>query len=76
MQEVLESEYDRLQAEEEELVAEEAALDGQLAEYDKLLSLVEGNSGEFSQIVDNWTRVKKDAADCRKDLRRLGWTGD
>ncbi|RDB23404.1 hypothetical protein Hypma_009080 [Hypsizygus marmoreus] len=56
---------------------EERALDRQLAEYETMLRLVDGDGGGgFAQVVEDWTRVQKEKEECRRDLRRLGWTGD
>lgn len=46
-----------------------------LHEYDRLLALVD-NDGGYRQIIDDWGQVQRDIDECRKDLRRLGWTGD
>ncbi|KDQ19035.1 hypothetical protein BOTBODRAFT_126892 [Botryobasidium botryosum FD-172 SS1] len=55
--------------------AEEAALDERLESYTRLIKLVDGPQGGFAQVVEDWARVQKETAECRRDLRRLGWTG-
>ena len=62
--------------EEEELAGEERELDAELWKYNQLLRLVDGVDGGFSQVVEDWAQVKQETDDCRRDLRRLGWTGD
>lgn len=32
--------------------------------------------GGFRQVVEDMARVRREMEECRKDLRRLGWTGD
>lgn len=54
---------------------EAAALDKQIQEYEELLGLVDKGGG-YKQVIEDWTRVKQDTEECRRDLRRLGWTGD
>lgn len=66
----------KIKSDERRLVEEEQALDRELDEYARLLQLVDGPEGGFSQVVEDWTRVQKESAECRRDLRRLGWTGD
>ncbi|KAI0367044.1 hypothetical protein BV20DRAFT_613101 [Pilatotrama ljubarskyi] len=57
-------------------------LDGQIAAYEGVLRLVdggrggEGGEGAFGQVVRDMARVKRETEECRRDLRRLGWTGD
>jgi hypothetical protein len=65
-----------LKADEARLREEEGSLDQKLSQYENLLVVVDGTQGAFHQIVDDWTTVKKDTEECRRDLRRLGWTGD
>jgi len=57
---------------------ESLSLDQQLHEYETLLQLVDGgkNTGGYHQVVNDWTKVKQETDECKKDLRRLGWTGD
>ncbi|KAJ3572366.1 hypothetical protein NP233_g3134 [Leucocoprinus birnbaumii] len=69
--------YRKLKTDEARMREEEKELDRQLEEYQVLLSMVDGgSSGGFQQIVNDWTRVNKETEECRRDLRRLGWTGD
>ena len=72
----LASAYGKLKEEERRLAAEERALDKELAEYSRLLKLVDGQTGGFAQVVEDWTTIQKETEECRRDLRRLGWTGD
>ena len=51
-------------------------LDRQIEEYESMLRLVDGRDGSFAQVVKDMARVKRETEECRKDLRRLGWTGD
>ncbi|KAH9839877.1 uncharacterized protein C8Q71DRAFT_855184 [Rhodofomes roseus] len=67
---------ERLRAKQRTQEEEERELDGQLAAYDGMLSLVGGKDGSFAQVVEDMARVKRETEECRKDLRRLGWTGD
>jgi hypothetical protein len=61
---------------ERRLIEEDRALDHELDEYSRLLQLIDGPGGGFIQVVEDWTRVQKETEECRRDLRRLGWTGD
>ncbi|KAH9851932.1 hypothetical protein C2E23DRAFT_214474 [Lenzites betulinus] len=64
---------DRQRAQDEEA----AALDGQIAAYENALGLVEGGRGRegaFAQVVRDMARVKRETEECRRDLKRLGWT--
>lgn len=54
---------------------EEHALDRQIAKYEEMLSFVDGDGG-FAQVVKDMARVRSETEECRRDLRRLGWTGD
>ena len=76
MTQALAAAHGYLDSEEEELKEHEQRLDQQLEEYRRLLQLVEGPSGGFGQIVEDWSRVQMETEECRRDLRRLGWTGD
>ncbi|KAJ7449638.1 hypothetical protein FB451DRAFT_751180 [Mycena latifolia] len=68
--------YAKLKEDEREMEEEERRLDRELAEYQTLLDMVDGGgSGGFRQIVADCARVEKETEECRKDLRRLGWTG-
>ena len=75
MTNALQAAHDSLQEEGFDLVEEERALDVQLSEYQVLMELVDGEHVGFGQLVDDWVRVQKETEDCRRDLRRLGWTG-
>lgn len=58
---------------------EALSLDQQLDEYETLLQLVDGGgkgTGGYQQVVNDWTKIKQETDECKKDLRRLGWTGD
>ena len=66
----------KAEQDERRLAAEERALDRELDEYSGLLELIDGPGGGFMQVVEDWTRVQKETDECRRDLRRLGWTGD
>jgi hypothetical protein len=68
--------HQKLKEDEKRLADEERDVDRQLLEYNNLLQLVDGPSGGFAQVVDDWIKVQKETHECRKDLRRLGWTGD
>ncbi|KAJ7334049.1 hypothetical protein DFH08DRAFT_916231 [Mycena albidolilacea] len=69
--------YTKLKADERELEEEELKLDHELAEYQTLLDMVDGGgSGGFKQIVADTARVEKETEECKRDLRRLGWTGE
>jgi len=56
--------------EEEKLAEEERKLDKELEEYEELVGLV---NGEYLWIVEEWTRVKEEENECRRDLQRMGW---
>jgi len=68
----------QLKDREEELVKEEEDVDRRVKEYDELLARGDGKNGTsgFRQIVEDWRKVKREKGECRRDLRRLGWTGD
>ncbi|KAJ3881266.1 hypothetical protein F5051DRAFT_120695 [Lentinula edodes] len=70
---------DKLRDEADDLSEEERALDSQIEEYARLMRLVEGSPESdragFAQIVEDYIRVEKETEECRRDLRRLGWTG-
>jgi hypothetical protein len=69
--------YSKLKADERELEEEELKLDHELAEYQTLLDMVDGGGrGGFKQIVADTARVEKETEECKRDLRRLGWTGE
>ncbi|KAF9531772.1 hypothetical protein CPB83DRAFT_848702 [Crepidotus variabilis] len=68
--------YEALKEEEKYLAAEAQTLDHQLQEYDTLLQLVDSGTSGYKQIIEDWAKTKRETDECRKDLRRLGWTGD
>ncbi|KAJ7252724.1 hypothetical protein B0H12DRAFT_1117548 [Mycena haematopus] len=77
MRRALSAAYTKLKENERELEDEELTLDRELAEYQALLDMVDGGgSGGFRQIVADTARVEKETEECRRDLRRLGWTGE
>ncbi|KAF8909361.1 hypothetical protein CPB84DRAFT_1511056 [Gymnopilus junonius] len=65
-----------LQKEEAKMINDSNVLDHQLHEYETMLQLVDGGSGGYQQIINDWTKVKQETEECLRDLRRLGWTGD
>lgn len=69
--------HEKLKEEANDLLEEDQALDAQIEEYKHLMRLVDGNSGAgFAQIVEDYIRVEKELEECKRDLRRLGWTED
>lgn len=72
----LQTAHSKLQKEALKLDEEERRLDRQLDDYQRLLQLVDGSGTGFGQVVEDWVRVQKETEECRRDLRRLGWTGD
>ena len=70
--------FKSLKKEEAEMKSEALSLDQQLLEYETLLQLVDGgkSTGGYQQVVNDWTKIKQETDECKKDLRRLGWTGD
>ena len=68
--------YARLKDRQHAQEAEMEGLDRQISDYEGMLSLVDGTDGSFAQVVRDMARVKRETEECRKDLRRLGWTGD
>ncbi|KAJ3862822.1 hypothetical protein EV359DRAFT_65333 [Lentinula novae-zelandiae] len=70
---------DKLRDEADDLLEEERALDSQIEAYARLMRLVDGSPqtdrAGFAQIVEDYIRVEKETEECRRDLRRLGWTG-
>jgi hypothetical protein len=76
MTQALAAAHGHLESEEEELKKREQTIDQQLEDYRRLLQLVEGPTGGFAQIVEDWSQVQRETEECRRDLRRLGWTGD
>ena len=67
---------EKLRTKERAQVEEEDELDAQLIAYESMLGLVGGREGGFAQVVEDMARVKRETDECKKDLRRLGWTGD
>jgi len=53
------------------LQSEEDSMKKQLAEYEKMLKMVDTKGGGFSQVVEDLARVKRETEECRKDLRRV-----
>lgn len=72
----LSSAYAMLKKEERKMDEETRMLDRQTEEYEAMLKLVDGGGGGFAQVVEDWARVQKEKEECKRDLRRLGWTGD
>ncbi|KAI0693189.1 hypothetical protein C8T65DRAFT_585976 [Cerioporus squamosus] len=68
--------YEKLKERQRVQEAETQKLDRQIQEYESMLRLVDGRDGSFAQVVKDMARVKRETEECRKDLRRLGWTGD
>ncbi|KIJ55244.1 hypothetical protein M422DRAFT_23853, partial [Sphaerobolus stellatus SS14] len=56
------------------LEAEEQDMKKRLKEYEDLLKYVDPQGGGFTQVVEDLARVNRETEECRKDLRRLGWT--
>lgn len=76
MSQALVNALNKVKGDEKRLAAEERVLDKELEEYSRLLRLLDGPEGGFSQVVEDWTAIQRETEECRKDLRRLGWTGD
>jgi hypothetical protein len=76
MTEALSAASKKAEEDERYLAKEERAMDRELAEYSRLLRLLDGPEGGFAQVVEDWTRVQRETEECRRDLRHLGWTGD
>ena len=74
MAQALERAYKKLKDDERKLENEERAIDRQLEEYENLLQMVDGKRGAFAQVVEDLTRIRRESEECKKDLRRLGWT--
>lgn len=70
--------FKSLKKDERDMKAECHSLDQQLHEYEMLLQLVDGgeSTGGYGQVVNDWTKVKQETDECKRDLRRLGWSGD
>jgi hypothetical protein len=73
MADALSAAHAKLKAEERKMEEEERELECQLGGYDTVLEMIDGG---FGQVVEDWTRVQREKEECRRDLRRLGWTGD
>ncbi|KAF7794330.1 hypothetical protein EIP86_005464 [Pleurotus ostreatoroseus] len=54
---------------------EERELDERIGQYDAVLHVIDGGGLNFTQVVDDMARVRRESEECRRDLRRLGWTG-
>ena len=67
---------ERLREKQRQQEQEEAELDEQIAQYESLLKMVDGRTNNFVQVVEDMARVRRETEECRRDLRRLGWTGD
>ncbi|KAJ7180593.1 hypothetical protein C8R46DRAFT_1069939 [Mycena filopes] len=77
MRDALSVAHAKLKQDEREMQEEEGELDRELAQYQTLLDMVDGGgSGGFRQIVADTARVEKETEECKKDLRRLGWSGE
>ena len=87
MAEALTEVHARLVAKEQAQREEEKELDRQLGEYDAVMDLVsgggqkgrrkgDGGDGGFKQVIADMASVRREIEDCKKDLRRLGWTAD
>ena len=74
MPEAISAVHEKIGQEERALDAEEADLDLRLEEYQRLMSLVDGLRGEFAQVLGDWKTVRRETDECKRDLRRLGWT--
>lgn len=75
MKRALPAAYAKLKEDERQMEEEERKLDRELSEYQTLLDMVDGGgSGGFRQVVADCARVEKETQECRRDLRRLGWT--
>ncbi|KAI0731190.1 hypothetical protein C8Q76DRAFT_717922 [Earliella scabrosa] len=68
--------YEKLKERQRAQETEMDRLDRQIEEYEGMLRLVDGRDGSFAQVVKDMARVKRETEECRRDLRRLGWTGD
>ncbi|CCM06788.1 uncharacterized protein FIBRA_09088 [Fibroporia radiculosa] len=76
MNQALAAAHNKLRVRERAQENEEHYLGAKFALYEGLLGLVDRREGGFAQVVADMARVKKEAEECKKDLRRLGWTGD
>lgn len=64
------SSHARLLASHDTMRSELDEIDGALAEYEQVLSLM---GSEYKQIVTDFARVQRETEECKRDLRRLGW---
>ena len=76
MEKALNAMQERLRHKQRQQEKEETQLDQQIQEFGELLQMVDGKNGNFSQVIEDMARVRKETEECRRDLRRLGWTGD
>lgn len=76
LSQALSSALKKSKRDEQRLAEEERALDHELGKYSRLLQMVDRSESGFSQVVEDWSRTQREMDDCRRDLRRLGWTGD
>jgi len=65
----LEAGFRVLKDEESEMQDAIRLLDARLGEYEGMLRLIDG--GGYLDVVHEWTRVKQDMDECRRDLVRL-----
>ena len=75
MAKALDAAHRKLRKDEQRLKEEEFQVDLQLQEYEGVLKIVDVSSGGYRQLIDDWVGVKRESEECRRDLRRLGWTG-
>lgn len=75
MAKALDAAHRKLRKDEQRLKEDEFQVDQQLQEYEGVLKIVDVSSGGYRQLIDDWVRVKRETEECRRDLRRLGWTG-
>ncbi|KAF8584018.1 hypothetical protein K439DRAFT_1633877 [Ramaria rubella] len=66
--------YEKLTAHQLVLESQEQDMQSRLREYEQLLELMDGNGAGFAQVVEDLATVKRETEECRRDLRRLGWT--
>lgn len=74
MPEAINAVHEKIAQEERALDAEEADLDRRLEEYKQLVRLADGPRGGFAQVLGDWKTVRRETDECKRDLRRLGWT--
>ncbi|KAF8507944.1 hypothetical protein BU17DRAFT_56973 [Hysterangium stoloniferum] len=61
--------HSRLVTQQTALERQEQDMQGRLMEYQRLIELVDGKDGSFSQVVEDLTTVQRETEECRKDLR-------